>query len=169
MDAEQARKRINRILTELDDIPDVTAHWDSDEAIGVWHALDELALAARMKARAHGATLAKRLPTEYTHPTLGTVHTETETTVKWDGSSVLTALSGAYRAIDLETGEIGPLVQAVPTDILRKAIPACGPNQTSSKWNKGGLTAAGVQPAMYSHTDYGAKLLKRGPRYRPGG
>lgn len=136
--------------------------FDDDTALAVWDRLDQLAQAARILAYQHGAILARRLPDELTDPTIGQLHVETERVERWDGDKVLTDLSAEMA--NTETGEI---CQAVPTDILRKVIPAAKPGNTSSKWNKTGLSAAGIQPTGYLEVEWGQKILKRGPRYRP--
>jgi len=135
--------------------------WDEDTAILVWDLLDQFTAFSRMVAFRHASLLAKRVPTEYEHPTVGKVHVDTDSKVKWDGASVLSALS--IRMADTETGDI---MDAVPTDTLRKVLPAVKPGNTSSRWNKSGLTAAGIQPGMYCETEWGAKVLRRGPKYR---
>jgi hypothetical protein len=136
--------------------------WDDDAGLEVWHELDELLSALRIVHRRVGCNLADRLPSEYTHPTVGVVHWDTESNTTWDGNGILNALGKPM--VDQQTGEKD--VPAVPVATLRKVLPACGPNQTSSKWKKTGLRAAGIRPGNYSRTDYGQRVLRRGPKYR---
>lgn len=163
MTPDEAAKDLAAVQADLERIDQAQPDdWPIDDALVVWEILDRVCQLARMVLYRHGCVLAARLPDEYDHHEIGKVHTQVESKVKWDGAAVLNALSQPM--VNQETGEKD--VPAVRLDILRKVLPAVQPGNTSSRWNKSGLTAAGIQPGMYSETEWGSKVLRRGPKYR---
>ena len=162
MTPNDARNVLQYVIDTIGKLADANpGEWDTDDALTVWDQLDNLLALVKIVTYQHGALLAARLPAEYEHPVIGTVHWDTESKQRWDGAGVLSALSAPL--MDRETGEI---LDAVPTATLRNVLPAVQPGKTSSKWNKTGLTAAGIQPSAYCDTEWGSKVLKRGPKYR---
>lgn len=163
VDAVVARDTVAYLTEMLTGFEKIDAdQWEENEALDIWLRLDELLAQIRVIHRQHGCKLADRLPDSYKHPTLGEVHSEWEKKERWDGDGVLTALS--TRMAHVETGDIE---DAVPTKTLRAVLPACGPNQISSKWKRTGLQAAGIPTGQFHEIEWGDKVLKKGPKYAP--
>lgn len=163
---------LHDFLTRLDGVAELVDDWqipndwgrdDVDTAVAVWDRLDHLIATLSVLRREHGITVARRIPDEYTAPTrhgLVTVHTQTEKTETWDGHAVLGDLS--EEVIDAN----GERIQAIPLDVARDVIPACGPGAVSSKWKVTRLRATRPEVEQRHHTvTWGDTLIARGVRY----
>lgn len=159
MNAEQYLTRLAVLQAHIEAL-NTDIEWDGvDERLDAWDQLEHLHADLGVLIREHSVALAEQLPPEYLHPRAGMVHTETERNVAWDGNGVLQALSQRVANVD------GELIDAVPTATLERVLPAVKEGARSSKWNVTGLIASGVDPDEYRATSYGAKLVKRGPRW----
>lgn len=141
-------------LAQLD--PD---DWDDvDNTIDAWDTLDRIRAMIAVHVRDLSTRAAKLLPTAEYDAATGTYHKTTPRTEKWDGFGVVGALGEPF--IDADTGE---LVRAVPVDVLREVLPACGPGATSSKWKRRAL-AAHMDVERYSTVEWGTPVVVRGPK-----
>jgi hypothetical protein len=136
---------------------------DVDRGIEVWNRLDRLMADVATLRRQHAVTLGHRIGKgDYlalTRDGTITVHRETETNHQWDGHAVLGEL--AQRLADMQTGDI---VEAIPLDVARAVIPACGQGAVSSKWKVTELRKAIPDAETRLHkTKFGDAMIARGP------
>jgi hypothetical protein len=164
MTPQEMADKLDEISVRLSMLTTDPREWgrgDVDASVEVWHRLDRLITDLSILRRDHGIVLGHRIPDEFTALTRDgtiTVHRQTETSHQWDGDGVITDLSTPM--IDTETGE---LTAAIPADVLRKVLPACGPGATSSKWNVTALRQVVPKSEGTRHkVVYGETLIGRG-------
>lgn len=160
MTAAEMADVLDQIQTAVDALTADPRDWDReqiDDAIGVWDRLDRLATSAQILRRDHAVVLARRLPDEYTAGPV-TVHRTVEKTEAWDGHAVIADIASPVINAD------GERIDAVPVEILRDVLPACGQGAVSSKWKRTSLDRIDPEIAKQRRTvTYGDNLIARGP------
>lgn len=82
---------------------------------------------------------------------------------RWRGHDVLFELAVPSVPVDLETGEMGSVTQAVPVEVLVDVLPGCAtPDLTSSKWRVTGLKRWLDDWYRYRSKDDAPLTIKRG-------
>ena len=134
---------------------------DLDGAVEVWDRLDRLMTDLAVLRRDHAVVLGRRVDdqqTAFTRDGRVTIHRDVPRTERWDGHGLLGELASTL--VDTASGEI---VDAVPVDVLRAVVPACGQGATSSKWKISELRKVLQQPEAFREVDYGDAVIARGP------
>lgn len=131
---------------------------DLDDAVAVWDQFDRLITNLAILRRDHATVLARRIHDEYSTGEV-TVHRTLPKSEKWDGHGVLTALSESV--IDAN----GEMIEAIPLEVARAVIPACGEGQTSSKWKMGALKQHIPNATQFRQVEWGEAQVGRGPAY----
>jgi hypothetical protein len=157
--------RLAGIESELDSLLPAANSWgrdDVDAAVEVWDRYDRLISLLMLIRRDHGMVLARRLPDQYTTVLASgervTVHRETPKKEQWDGWQILGDLAQPVVNPD------GELLDAIPVDVARKVIPACGQGAVSSKWKITELANL-LNPDDYRTVTWDDPVIARGPRY----
>ena len=163
MTPQELSDRIAAVLLEGDDMDRDPRDWgraDLDVAGEVWDRLDRLIIDLTILRRDHAVVLAHRIDdqqTLYTRDGFVTVHRDLPRSEKWDGHGVIGELADPMVTKD------GDIIDAVPVDVLRDVLPACGPGATSSKWKVTALRQVLPSADEYREVTYGDTIIARGP------
>ena len=164
MTPQELSDRIAAVLVEVAQWTIDPRDWgrsDLDGAVEVWDRLDRLMTDLAVLRRDHAVVLARRIDNEakaYTRDGSIVIHRDIPRNERWDGHRVIGELAAPL--VDTTTGE---MVQAVPIDVLRDVLPACGQGATSSKWKITALRKVLQNPEDFREVDYGDAVIARGP------
>lgn len=163
MTPQELSDRIAAVLLEVTTWTADPRDWgraDLDGAGEVWDRLDRLIIDLTILRRDHAVVLAHRIDdqqTLYTRDGAVTVHRDLPRSEKWDGHGVIGELADPMVTKD------GDIIDAVPVDVLRDVLPACGPGATSSKWKVTALRQVLPSADEYREVTYGDAIIARGP------